>query len=49
MKNGVCLLQKNMLGSNHLLQQTKQKKIESKNKDGPRKTHSIRSNKNIVS
>jgi hypothetical protein len=38
-----------MLGSNHLLQQTKQKKNESKNKDAPRKTHSIQSNKNIVS
>jgi hypothetical protein len=38
-----------MLGSNHLLQQTKQKKTESKNKDAPRKTHSIQSNKNIVS
>jgi hypothetical protein len=38
-----------MLGSNHLLQQTKQKKTESKNKDAPRKMHSIRSNKNIVS
>jgi hypothetical protein len=30
-----------MLGSNHLLQQTKQKKTESKNKDAPRKTDSI--------
>jgi hypothetical protein len=29
-----------MLGSNHLLQQTKQNKNESKNKDAPRKTHS---------
>jgi hypothetical protein len=38
-----------MLGSNHLLQQTKEKKTESKNKDAPRKTHSIQSNKNIVS
>jgi hypothetical protein len=28
-----------MLGSNHLLQQTKQKKTESKNKDAPRKTY----------
>jgi hypothetical protein len=28
---------------------TKQNKTESKNKDAPRKTHSIRSNKNIVS
>jgi hypothetical protein len=39
----------NMLGSNHLLQQTKQNKIESESKDAPRKTHRIRSNKNIVS
>jgi hypothetical protein len=31
------------------LQQTKQKKTESENKDAPRKTHSIWSNKNIVS
>jgi hypothetical protein len=38
-----------MLGSNHLLQQTKQKKTESKNKDAPRKMHRIQSNKNIVS
>jgi hypothetical protein len=38
-----------MLGSNHLLQQTKENKAESKNKDAPRKMHSIRSNKNIVS
>jgi hypothetical protein len=30
--------------SNHLLQQTKQNKTESKSKDAPRKTHSIRSN-----
>jgi hypothetical protein len=37
-----------MLGSNHLLQQTKQKKTESKNKDAPRKTHRIQSNKNKV-
>jgi hypothetical protein len=29
-----------MLGSNHLLQQTKQKKTESENKDAPRKMHS---------
>jgi hypothetical protein len=37
-----------MLGSNHLLQHTKQKKTESENKDAPRKTHRIRSNKNSV-
>jgi hypothetical protein len=29
-----------LLGSNHLLQQTKEKKTESKSKDGPRKMHS---------
>jgi hypothetical protein len=48
-KNGVHPLQEKMLGSNHLLQQTKQKKTESENKDAPRKMHRIRSNKNIVS
>jgi hypothetical protein len=31
---------KNLLGSNHLLQQTKQKKTEIKSKDAPRKMHS---------
>jgi hypothetical protein len=42
MKNGVCLSpKKNMMSSNHLLQQTKQKKTESENKDAPRTTHSI--------
>jgi hypothetical protein len=45
-----CVFSKrNMLGSNHLFQKTKQNKTESKNKDTLRKTHSIRSNKNIVS
>jgi hypothetical protein len=47
-KNGVFLANEkqgnfskiNLLGSNHLLQQTKQKKTESKSKDAPRKTHS---------
>jgi hypothetical protein len=39
---------RNLWGSNHLLQQTKQKKTESKSKDAPRKTHRIWSNKNIV-
>jgi hypothetical protein len=44
-----CVFSKiNMLGSNHLLQQTKQKKPERKNKYAPRKTHSIWNNKNIV-
>jgi hypothetical protein len=37
-----CVFSKrNLLGSNHLLQQTKQKKTESKSKDSPRKTHRI--------
>jgi hypothetical protein len=40
-KNGVHLLKKNMLGSNHLLQQTKENKTESESKDTPRKTHRI--------
>jgi hypothetical protein len=45
-----CVFSKrNMLGSNHLLQQIKQKKTESESKDVPRKTHSIQSNKNVVS
>jgi hypothetical protein len=35
--------------TNHLFQQAKQKKTESESKDAPRKTHRIRSNKNIVS
>jgi hypothetical protein len=33
MKNRVHLLQKKYVGSNHLLQQTKQKKTESESKD----------------
>jgi hypothetical protein len=37
MKNGVCLLQKKYVGSNHLLQQTKQKKTENESKDALRK------------
>jgi hypothetical protein len=49
MKNRLWLLKKKLLGSNHLLQQTKQKKTESESKDAPRKMHRIRSNKNIVS
>jgi hypothetical protein len=45
-----CVFSKrNLLGSNHLLQQTKQNKTESESKDAPRKMHSIWSNKNIVS
>jgi hypothetical protein len=44
-----CVFSKgNMLGSNHLLQQTKQNKTKSESKDAPRKTHCIRSNKNSV-
>jgi hypothetical protein len=39
-KKQVNLLQKKFLGSNHLLQQTKQNKTENKSKDAPRKTHS---------
>jgi hypothetical protein len=39
---------RNLLGSNHLLQQTKQKKTKSNSKDAPRKMHSVWSNKNIV-
>jgi hypothetical protein len=47
-KNGVFLAnekqsnfsKRNLLGSNHLLQKTKQKKTENKNKDAPRKMHS---------
>jgi hypothetical protein len=44
-----CVFSKrNLLGSNYLLQRTKQKKTESKSKDAPRKTHRTWSNKNIV-
>jgi hypothetical protein len=39
---------RNLLGSNHLLQKTKQKKTESKSQDAPRKMQSAWSNKNIV-
>jgi hypothetical protein len=48
MKTECVSSKRNLLGSNHLLQQTKQKKTESKSKDAPRKTHKIWSNKNIV-
>jgi hypothetical protein len=41
MKKECVFLKGNMLGFNHLLQQTKQNKTESKNKDAPRITHSI--------
>ena len=39
----------NMIGSNHMLQKTKQNKTKNKNKDAPRTTHIIWSNKNIAS
>jgi hypothetical protein len=44
-KWSMALSKTNMMRSNHLLQQTKQKKTKSESKDAPRKTHSIRSNK----
>jgi hypothetical protein len=40
MKNDYISSKRNLLGSNHLLQQTKQNKTEGKSKDAPRKTHS---------
>jgi hypothetical protein len=40
MKNEYISSKINLLGSNHLLQQTKQKKTENKSKDAPRKMHS---------
>jgi hypothetical protein len=51
LKNGVCLLQKKFVGVQPFIaaNKTKQKKTESESKDAPRKTHSIQSNKNIVS
>jgi hypothetical protein len=51
MKKGVRLLQKKHVGVQPFItaNKTKQNKTESKNKDAPRKMHSIRSNKNIVS
>jgi hypothetical protein len=39
MKNGVSSPREICWGSNHLFQQTKQKKTESKSKDAPRKMH----------
>jgi hypothetical protein len=52
-KNGMFLAnekqdnfsKRNLLGSNHLLQQTK---LKTKTTDAPRKMHSAGSNKNIV-
>jgi hypothetical protein len=41
MKNGVCLLQKKYVGVQPFIAAKKQKKTEIKNKDAPRKTHSI--------
>jgi hypothetical protein len=51
MKNGVCLLQKKFVGVQPFIAEnkTKQNKTESESKDAPTKTHTIRSNKNIVS
>jgi hypothetical protein len=49
MKNGVCILQKKYVGVQPFIVANKKKKTKSKNKDVPRKTHRIRSNKNIVS
>jgi hypothetical protein len=50
MKNGVHLLQKKYVGVQPFISaKKKQKKTESEIKDAPRKMHSIRSNKNIVS
>jgi hypothetical protein len=48
MKNGVCLLQNKYAGVQPFIAANKQK-TESKSKDAPRKMHSIRGNKNIVS
>jgi hypothetical protein len=48
MKNKYMASKRNLLGSNHLLQQTKQKNTESKSKYALRKMHRIWSNKNIV-
>jgi hypothetical protein len=48
LKRSVSFSKTNMMGSNLILQQTKQKKTKNKNKDAPRITHSIWSNKNIA-
>ena len=45
LKRSVSFSKTNMLGSNYILQQTKQNKTKNKNKDAPRITHIIRSNK----
>jgi hypothetical protein len=49
MKNGVHLLQKKYVGVQPFIAANKKNKTESESKDAPRKAHSIRSNKNIVS
>jgi hypothetical protein len=41
MKNEVCLLQKKHVGVQPFIAANKKKKTKSKNKDAPRKTHSI--------
>jgi hypothetical protein len=45
LKQSVLFSKKNMLGSNHMLEETKQNKTKNKNKnknkDAPRTTHSI--------
>jgi hypothetical protein len=40
MKMSTSPPKRNLLGFNHLLQQTKQNKTENKSKDAPRKMHS---------
>ena len=47
-KRRVSLSHTIILWSNHMLQQTKQNKTKNKNKDAPRTTHSVWSNKNIA-
>jgi hypothetical protein len=49
MKNGVCILQKKFVGVQPFIEAKKQNKTKIESKDAPRKTHSIRRNKNIVS
>jgi hypothetical protein len=41
MRNGVCLCQKKHVGVQPFIAANKTKKTESKNKDAPRKMHSI--------
>jgi hypothetical protein len=49
MKNGVRLLQNKHDVIQPFIAANKAKKTERENKDAPRKTHSIQSNKNMVS